>query len=157
MDNKNDIVWEAAEFNQVEKSFGWYLIFGILFIAMIIFGFASRDFFFVIFLLLAGILVIALGGRKPENIKFTLGEDGCKIGNSETIYRYSDMTGFAIVEKSSDNNLLVLRQKSTVNPYLKVPIKKSMTEDVKLLLGSKLEQREYEETLLDVLIERVGL
>ncbi len=157
MNEKKEILWEAPEFDYVEKGAGWYLIFGIAFIAMIIFGWFGQNFFFMIFLFIAGILVVTLSNRKPDNVTFKLGTEGCTVGESKTSYRYSEMKGFAIVEREHRNNLLVFRRNVAVNQYLKLPLKKSVTGEVREFLREKLTEGQYEENLLDVLIDRVGL
>jgi hypothetical protein len=157
MDDEKKITWEAPEFDYVEKSVGWYFIFGVVFFAMIVFGWFNRNFFFMIFLLIAGILVVALSNRKPEKVKFILGEEACTIGASKTPYRYSEMKGFAIVEREHRNNLLVFRRNVAVNQYLKLPLEKGITSEVRSFLKEKLAEGSYEEGLLDVLIDRVGL
>lgn len=158
MNEKKEIIWEAPEFAYFEKSAKWYAILGIAFLLMIIFGWASRDFFFVVFLILSGIMIFYLGARKPENVKFELGEEGCKIGNSQTIYRYAEITGFAVLPKPRRNDILILKRKAIANPYLKVPLKRDIADAVRGFLEEKgVHEGEYEETLLDTLIDWAGL
>ncbi len=156
MIEEKEITWEAPEFDYVEKDLKWYVIFGAIFFVIALFGWLENNFLFIVFIILSGILVTFLSSRKPENIRFKLEEDGFKIGSSNS-YKYSDVTAFAVVERENKTNLLVFRRKTVVNPYLKLPLVKNMTAEVKDFLGSKLKEGEYEETLVDTLIDWIGL
>ncbi len=154
---KNEIVWEAPEFNYSAKGAGWYSIFAVAFFLIILFALLKKNFFFFVFLVISGIMVVYLGERKPENVKFKLSSEGFKIGDSETVYRYADISGFAIVPKPHRSAILVLKKKAIANPYLKIPLAEGIEGEVKKFLeGKSVHEGEYEETLLETLIEWVG-
>jgi hypothetical protein len=145
------IEWETKIGNKEEKSFLWYIIFSFLILGFLIFAWYSKNFLFAVILLLGSVLLI----RQPADrkIKCELLEDGLRLEESEKIYHYQDILGFAILE-GEDNNLLVLHIKSTFNQYLKINFPKSKTKEIKEFLQDKVPEMEYELGLLDVLIDR---
>ncbi len=153
---KEEISWEAPEFNEVERGIGWYFLIGIISLALFLFGWFTKNFFFMVFVIIAAVLLIALGRRKPERITFTLHENGIRVGNVKTPYPYSSFRGFAIVEHEHGNNVLILRQKSFPNQYLKIPLPKIMTLKVRNFLKEKLTENSYEESFMDILSDRMG-
>ncbi|MCL4400242.1 hypothetical protein M1506_03130 [Patescibacteria group bacterium] len=154
-EENKEVVWEAPEFDQVEKGAGWYLVFGLIFLGLLIFGWLSKNFLFLIFIILSGLMIVAFSKRTPKEVRFKLDEDGFSI--NKMLYRFSDMSGFAVVERGSKTDLLVLRRNVVTNPYLKVPLVKDVTEEVRIFLKTKLKEGTYEETLVDTLIDFIGL
>ncbi len=154
-DNKeNEISWRAAEFNYTKKAPLWFFVVGAVSLFLFLFSFLRGNFFFAVFLAIAGVIVIFLGNRRPRVIDFGIGEEGVFIEDSS--FTFDSLSGFAFQNKPGKLDEIVLKKKTDFNPYLKLPIDSKTAEKVRPLLESKLPEIEYEESLIDILAERLG-
>ena len=75
---EKEISWRAAEYEHFEKGGGWYLMVGGAALILLLIALWQKNFFFGIFILIAGILVIVLANRKPGVLDFKLTEKGVR-------------------------------------------------------------------------------
>lgn len=149
-----EISWRAAEYDHSEKGGGWYLsVGGVAFILLLV-ALWQRNFFFGIFILLAGIMAIGLGNRKPNVLDFKLTGEGCHLGKE--FYSYDNLENFSLRSRLNRLDEIVFKKKSTFNPYIRVLIDNHTAEKVRIFLVQKLPEVEDQSSLLDVLIDFLG-
>jgi hypothetical protein len=155
MTEEKEISWRAAEYDHYEKGGGWYLLVGGAALILFIIAMWQKNFFFGIFILLAGIMVISLANKKPNVLDFKLTEKGCEVGRG-VFYEYGQLENFSLRNRQGRLDELILRKKATFNPFMRIPIDGQTAEKAKVFLAEKLPEVEDQSTLLDVLIDFLG-
>lgn len=152
---EKEISWRAAEYEHFEKGGGWYLMVGGAALILLLIALWQKNFFFGIFILIAGILVIVLANRKPGVLDFKLTEKGCEIGRG-IFYEYGQLDNFSLHNRPGRLDEMVIKKKTTFNPFVKIPIDSQTAEKARIFLVQKLPEVEYKDSFLDVLTDFLG-
>ncbi len=152
---RNEIRWEAAEYEFIPKSTGWHAGIGVMTLALVGIALWQQNFFFAIFILIAGIMVIILGNRHPEVIGFVLNEDGIHIGEA-AFYPFEKLEGFSIRERPHRSDELILRRKIAVNQLVHISIEPEMISKLRAFLEQHLPEEEHEPSFLESLTDILG-
>lgn len=150
-----EISWRAAEYEHFEKSGVWYLIVGGVALILLVIALWQKNFFFGIFILLAGIMVITLGNRRPNVLDFKLTGEGCELGRG-IFYKYDQMENFSLRSRPHRLDEIIFKKKAVFNPYVKIPVDSRTAEKARIFLVQKLPEVQYEGSLLDILIDFLG-
>ncbi|MGC9611130.1 MAG: hypothetical protein ABSE68_02840 [Minisyncoccia bacterium] len=154
-DKKNEISWRAPEFEHFKKSPGWYLIVGGAALVLFIIAIWQKNFFFGIFILLAGIMVVSSGNRKPAILDFKLTEKGCEAGRG-VFYEYGKLENFSLRNRPGRLDELIIKKKTSFNPFLRIPIDSRTAEKARIFLVQKLDEVEHKDSFLELLIDFLG-
>ena len=153
---KIEVVWTAPEYEKIPKPVSWRFVNIFIFLAILGFALWSKNFFFVLFIVLAELILFILGRQEPINFKFRCNSQGLNI--NDHLYEYEKFEGYALREKTDrlkKYDELILKKKTAVNPYLKILFDPDKKKELKLLLASKLPEIQYEDTVIDVLFDWV--
>ena len=86
--------WNASEFIHHQKKTSWYLIFGLIVIALIIITILTHQWFSAaLFVVMASALVV-YANKEPRLLRYHLNESGITI--EQKLYKYSQFRSFAI-------------------------------------------------------------
>jgi len=149
------ISWRAAEYQYIEKDIGWYFTVSFVALLLIVLSLWGGNFFFAIFMVIAAVTVIFFARRRPQIFDFKISNEGVAIGEN-IFYDYDALHGFVIRERPGRLNEIVLQKKANLNPYLKIPVDSKLAEEVKIFLGNKLPEIEYQESLVETVSEWLG-
>ena len=153
---KKEISWRAAEHEYVEKDVSWYWIVGTIATVFILLALWQKNFFFFIFLAIATPMLFFFGRRKPNILTFTVTEKGIGVGKG-TFYEYADLEGFHVREREGGLDEIVLKRRTTIHPYLKIPVDTATRRGVEQMFEKELKRTRYEESFLDIVAEWFGL
>jgi len=113
------INWTVSEIEKYEKNKGWYLLAGIITIAILIYSFITANFLFAVIIIIAAIVVILNEGREPEKIKFTITDEGVKVGKKFT--DYDELKNFSIIYRPRrDIKRLYFEFKNGLRPRISI-------------------------------------
>lgn len=135
--------WKAPEYRFHQKGLSWYWLTIIATIVLMALAIWQGNFLFVVFIIVAELLILFWGYKKPDVVEFTIDDKGFSIGEN-TFYSYNDLEGFAI---SGDE--LILKKKSKVSPYIKIIIPEKNAKRIRAFLERTLPEIEYEESLVE--------
>lgn len=155
VEQDRSISWRAAEYEHFEKGGGWYLMVGFATLLLLIIALWQKNFFFGIFILLAGIMVVILGNRRPDVLDFKLTKDGCEVGRG-VFYAYGSLENFSLRSRVGRLDELILKKKTAFNPYVKISLDNQTAEKVRIFLIQKLPEVEHKGSLLDIFIDFLG-
>ena len=79
-----EITWTAPEFEFREKTVSWYWITIIIAACIIAFAVWERNFLFGVFIIIAEMLVIVWGNRRPPEVAFRLTHEALSIGSDKS-------------------------------------------------------------------------
>ena len=147
---EKEIKWSAPEYHHYEKDISWYWLVAILGIILTAIALWQKNFLFAVFVIIAALLAINWGRRKPEIVDFILSEKGLDIGGKKN-YPYESLEGFAIIElpENSELNELVFKTRGRLNAWLKIIIANQRRDAIKEMLGQHVPEIEYQESLAD--------
>ncbi len=153
--DKNVLMWEAPEFEHLEKSTTWY--WGSMAIAVVLMAIAlwQKNFLFAVFIMIAELAIFMFAGEKPKMWDFTIDDRGVTIENHK-LYKYQTITKYDIHEFSDEYHELVLQTKSKVHHYIKIFIRVEDEDKVAELLDKKVHRGEIEVTTLEFLERLIG-
>ena len=145
-----EIGWESREFEYRPKDVSWYWVSIIIAVLLVAFSVWQRNFLFGVFILIAEILILVWGNRKPRSVACLLNEKGLAIGD-EKVYIYEEIENFSAREDLGDAWAEVsLHFKKRLKPKFTVSVPKEKLEDVRKTLRMFLEEIPAESSLLDI-------
>ncbi|MEX1013838.1 MAG: hypothetical protein WDZ80_01615 [Candidatus Paceibacterota bacterium] len=142
------VKWRAAEYEYFEKSINWYAIVILATFILVVFSLWQGNFFFAVFMILAGFMVVSLGKKKPRVLDLTINNKGVGVGKDD-FYLYEDLEGFDVRENDHRLNEIIVKKQTTLNPFIKLRIDSNMMEDAVEILKDNLEKKNYEESAVD--------
>jgi len=149
------LIWRAAEYEYTEKTLTWFIVLGIIVLVIAIVSLIQHDFFFAVFAVLAGILVAVFARRRPQVLEFKVGADGVTVGDKLSL-PLEEFRAFAIYSRPGHLNELVMKRRTAVNPYLRIPIDAELAEKARRFLKERLDEEEFSESLIDLISSRLG-
>lgn len=148
--------WRAAEYEHIQKSASWYAAIGGGAIVVAVIAFWSENLFFGVFILCAAGLLLFLSGRRPQILEFEISDAGVEIKEKIKL-PFESLHDFSIRSRPYSLDELILRKKTNINPYVRIPIDSTLAEKARALLREKISEVEYEESIIDLLSDRFGL
>ncbi len=153
--DKKEIIWRAAEYKHTEKNVEWYFFIGVAALILIIFSLWQKNFFFAVFILIATVMLFSFSQRRPQIIEFKINKDG--VGIQDTFYKYETLESFTIRKRPEHLDEIIFKRKTAANPFLKLPIDSKSLISVMTIIKENIPETEYQESLLEMLIEFLGL
>lgn len=150
-----ELSWSAAEHEFVYKNATWYLAVGGLALILVIIALWQSNYFFAIFVIIAAVVLASFGKRRPKVFEFRVTEEGVGVG--EKFYAFEQLESFMAREREGSLHELIVKQKTYVNPYVRIPVDSETAKRAYVLLAAKLPEEEYQASLLDVFADWLGL
>lgn len=150
-----EVTWRAAEYEYVEKNVIWYLGVGVAGFILVLLALWQKNFFFAVFIAIAAAVLIAMGRKRPQVVEFMVNEEGVMIG--KRFFLFEQFQSFSLRERPERLHELVLVKKTAVAPFIKIPVDARAAAQMRELLTTKLPEAEYQESLLDLIAEWLGL
>jgi hypothetical protein len=154
--SENFISWQAPEFEYRPKDVSWYWLSLIIAIILIALAVWQKNFLFVVFVVIAWLVVSSFSNRFPTIWEFKIDEKGLNISlpnkkSGNKFYPYEDIGGFDIHTGGEEYKELVFKVKNKFSPYLKINIRAGDEEKIKNFLLQRLSKEEYQVSLADSL------
>lgn len=143
------IKWKSSEFEYHEKDWFWYGAVVIISLFLLAVAVWQANFLFIIFIIIATLMIVVWGKRMPKLIRSELGEKYLTIDGKTRDLK--DFEGFYI-----GDDLLVLKLKGKFGSYVKIGIDGSVFDRIKKQLQKNLAEVEYQESLTDAISRRLG-
>ncbi|MDP2629549.1 MAG: hypothetical protein Q8P45_02500 [Candidatus Harrisonbacteria bacterium] len=150
----NLISWQAPEFTYYEKSTGWYTASIVIAVLLVIFALVQGNILFLIFVIIAEILILYWARQIPPLIEYHLDEKGLHIID-RSFYSYAKLSGFAIdTDHPHDPYFeLILRPAQKLSTDIKVLFPVEQTDALRERLKTVLPEIDYEESLAERIIK----
>jgi hypothetical protein len=107
-------------FEKHPRSFGWYVVFAIIGIALLIYAVVSVNYLFAFIIVLFAFIVYVQKHSEPELVDFTITSKGIVIGKNA--YPYKDIKTFWILYDPPVVKKLYFCFKRAVAPRIMVPL-----------------------------------
>lgn len=144
--------WTAPEFHYFEKTAVWYWVVGVVAVLITLFAFLQDNFLFAVFTIIAGLLVLTWGGRKPHTGEFAFDHNGLAF-NGKQLYALDELTGFAIIGRAHGGmGEIVMKTKRKTSIWVRMLVPESELEAVTEAFRSALPEVPHEESLVDYFV-----
>ncbi len=146
-DIPDKIEWVAPEFIKHKKGERWFILPGLIAVALIIIAIILKNFLFVIGIIIASLAVYTYAKKEPRKIKFTIGGKGIQIDNQT--HRFEDLKSFWVFYEPPEIKELSIRSKKMFMPYIKIPLNDQNPAKIRKLLLKFLPERRHHESIID--------
>ncbi|MEZ4156905.1 MAG: hypothetical protein R3B52_02995 [Candidatus Paceibacterota bacterium] len=139
--------WKAPEFTFFEKSSVWYTASIVVALLIVLFAALQGNILFIVFTVIAEILVLYWARQEPPLIECAFGDRGLVI--ADNFYPIKSLEGFAFVTDHPHDPYfeLIIAQKKKFSSHLRVLVPTEIVDDLFDVLSSYLGEIEYEESL----------
>lgn len=147
-----EIKWKAPEFDYYPKSSAWYWWSMLITLAFLVFAIWQKNFLFGFFVVVAEILVLSWGGKKPALVDFSLGEKGLTIGGIK-FYPYTELKNWSLPDFEPANPgfveiILYFKRRLRTNLSIRAP--KEQSQKIEEVLKSKAPKVDFNPSFLDI-------
>ena len=148
------ISWQSLEYVHKEKSSDWFWVLGILATAIAITSIIFGNILLAVIVAIGAFVIAMLAAREPNVITIEVNEKGIVI--ERTFYPFKTLKSFWVDDEHHHGPRLVLRSQKPFAPYVIVPINYEDLDELREFLEAKLEAEPFEESPLQIFIERLG-
>jgi len=92
--------------------------------------------------------------KKPQIVEFKINNEG--IGIENDFYKYETLESFTVRKRPEHLDEIILKRKTAANPFLKLPIDSKSLISVMAVMKEKIPETEYQESLLETIVEFLG-
>ena len=140
--------WAFDEYEQHERSRGWYVYAGIAAALLLLYAFRSRNFLFAVIVVMVAMILYLRHTRSPSRMTCTLTERGVIL--EEHFISYEDLRNFWVVDDAGPWGTLYVHHRG-VRPRLVIPIRDQEADAVRAILRKYLpEEKDADEPASDV-------
>ena len=148
------LAWEAPEFDASPERKRPLLIAGGMLVAGGIIAIALANYFFALFLVVAGVLLASFAYRSPKIVRFALTPHGVVVDSR--LYELTGLASFWIAYEPPLFNELRLVSKKTIMPIIRLPLGEMNPLDVREILTRFLPEKQQDDTLIEILSRYLG-
>ena len=143
------IAWEAPEYERFSKGQLWFLILGLATLTLAAVAFYYGNYFFALFIVIAGILVGWFAVREPKTIHFAVTSEGVQFENK--IYLFDDLKSFWIFYEPPLFKELSVESKKIFMPHLKAPLGDADPDEIRKKLLKFLPEEKQKEPFITII------
>ena len=148
------IHWSALEYDHKDKTIDWFWAVGLSALAGAVIAILYKNYFFGIFLILAGICMGMFGARKPGMVEVGIFEDYIIVGDRK--YEWKTVHAFNIIG-TGETTHLVIHTERPMAPVVSVPMSFQNVEEVYEIISNYTEHNDkLHDGGIQRLMDRIG-
>lgn len=124
--------WGFLEHERHERGMWWYIIAGIVLLALIVYSIYDQNYLLTVILVLALFVFAITEVRGPDTRTFAIYEDGMLVGTA--FYPFSEIRNFFIIYEPPHVKMLYFDPKSIFRPMVRVPLFDENPNDLRTVL-----------------------
>lgn len=148
------ITWQAYEFEQQGRHPHWFKALWIFAAALIAVAVIIKSYLLGVFILLAAGLMHIFALKEPHLFTFALDSTSLQIDHK--VYALKDFESFWIFEKENGPMLSLKPKSKKFLSHLHIFLNDAEPDEIKKLLAEAVEEQEHEESLIDILAQKLG-
>lgn len=130
--------WSFPEFVKYERTRGWYIIAGVIIAAGLVYSVWTANFPFALIILMVVVVYYMHFVRTPEEVQFAIFDNGLQVGHR--FIKWRELKNFWILYDPPEVKKLYFSYKSTIRPYLSIPLEKQNPIELRKMLSKYLEE-----------------
>lgn len=153
MNELEKIKWSMPEYFEKERNNDWFWALGVIIIAASITSIIFKNYFFAVFIILSGVLIVVFAIKKPELVSYELNKKGLMIKNR--LYPYDKIKSFWVQIETPPT--LFIKSERLIMPIISMPIEYSLADLIKeRMLKNKVQEEEMKEHVSDKIMDSIG-
>ncbi len=151
---KEAFSWEASEYVDHEKSFGWYAVLAgvATVVAALVFIITQGDLMTTIVIVIAAVLFGVVASRRPRTLEYIVDNHGVSIGGK--LYAYADIKTFSLITETAVHSVQLLPLKRFMPP-ISVYFPPEQEDKIVQMLGNYLPYEQGGRDAFDRLMSRI--
>lgn len=147
--------WQATEYIHREKNPLWYVIFGLVTIALTALAiFIMKEVTFAILVPVMAVALFVYTRRPPRVLDYTLSRQGLHV--NDHLYPFAEFKAFGVIRDDGEYSVLLVPTKR-FKPGVSVYFPEESGEAIVDMLGARLPMREVHLDLVDQLIRKLRI
>ncbi len=147
--------WQAHEYIHQEKNTLWFVLFGIVVIALILLAiFVIQSITFAILIPVMAAALLVYSHRPPRMLNYTLSRQGLHI--NDRLYPFTDFKGFGVIRDGSEYSVMLIPVKRFL-PGVSVYFPEEAGEAIVDMLGARLPMQELHLDFVDKLVRKLRI
>lgn len=130
--------WSFPEFVKYERTRGWYIIAGVIIAAGLVYSVWTANFPFALIILMVVVVYYMHFVRTPEEVQFAIFDNGLQVGHR--FIKWRELKKFWILYDPPEVKKLYFSYKSSIRPYLSIPLDKQNPIELRKMLSKCLEE-----------------
>ncbi|OGL95790.1 hypothetical protein A2348_00145 [Candidatus Uhrbacteria bacterium RIFOXYB12_FULL_58_10] len=115
-----NVAWEIDEYTRQTRSRNWYLVAGIIGVALIVYSIASANFLFAVIILMIGIITLITDFKQPDRVTVAITPTGLVVG--DIAYDFRAVRDFSLAYEPPEVKILYLTFRQFWQPMLAIPL-----------------------------------
>lgn len=147
--------WQATEYIHHEKNTPWFIVFGLIVLALMaaaIFLMDSISFAVLVPIMAAALIVYV--HRPPRLLDYTLGRQGLHV--NDHLYSFSEFKGFGVIRDGEEYSVMLIPTKR-FRPGVVVYFPEETGEAIVDMLGARLPMLKLDLDLVDKIIRKLRI
>lgn len=147
--------WQAQEYIHHERNMLWFVVFGIIVVALMalaIFLMDSISFAILVPVMAAALLVYV--NRPPRTLDYTIGRQGIHI--NDHLYSFSEFKGFGVIRDGDEYSVMLIPIKR-FRPGVVIYFPEDSGEAIVDMLGARLPMLTLHLDLVDMLLRKLRI
>ncbi len=149
MAEKTIVNWEAREFIEYKKNFGWYAGFALVVIALCLLAFFLQQWTFLALVIVAAIALLTYTMRPPRMLHYSLSDKGLSEGNN--LHTFEQFKSFGVLNENN-HYCIILVPKKRFGTRVRVYFPETEGEQIVDVFGARLPMEPVKLDALDKLV-----
>ena len=145
--------WHAPEYPYKPKEDDWYWTVGIITAALVVIAVIFGDTLFGVVIAVGVFTLTMFASREPKTISVEVNEKGVTI--DKVLYPFLSLDSFSVDDRHHRGPRLHLKSKKMLMPLVTVPIGSDASE-LRAFLATHLKEEAFEESLMQMILDRIG-
>jgi hypothetical protein len=148
--------WSASEYIHEEKNALWFMLFGVIAIALIAADiFLLKSYTFSALVIVMAVAIVIFSKRPPRIVDYTLsGDQGLYIGDD--LHHFSEFRAFGFIKDNGHNSIMLIPTKR-FSPGISVYFPDDVGEKIVDILGARLPMKPLKLDAIDIAIRKLRL
>lgn len=147
--------WQAHEYIHHEKNTLWFVLFGVVVVALILLAiFVIQSITFAVLVPVMAASLLVYSHRPPRVLSYTLSRQGLHI--NERLYPFSDFKGFGVIRDEGEYSVMLIPTKRFM-PGVSVYFPEEAGEAIVDMLGARLPMQELHLDFIDKLVRKLRI
>lgn len=147
--------WRAPEYEKYERGRKWYLYVALVLLAIVAYAVYTDSPIMAITFVLIGVVGYIFINRDPQVIDFAMTQDGIIAG--QELYAFDNIKSFWIFYEPHDIKVVSLHTKSTLMPYVHIPIHNEDPVEIRRVLLEYIPEVKQNPSLVDTFERLLGI
>lgn len=148
------ITWQSKEYTQHEKSPLWYIVLGVVVIALMGIAIWLGAWSFAVLVPVMVVALMVYTHRPPQVINYTVSEQGLFI--NDTLHPMGEFKAFAVGQEL-EHHTLVLVPVKRFRPAIKVFFPQEVGEQLVDMIGAYLPSQDFRVDMFDKIIQKLHI